>query len=86
MTEKRRTWLRNLSLTSVGVGMMLALAAAGTSDFHDELRYADEATRIREEKRLASEESMFKMLGTSIVVLGAGVVGLHLTEKKNKQR
>ena len=86
MTEKRRTWLRNLSLTSVGVGMMLALAAAGTSDFRDELQYADEATRIRKEKRLASEESIFKMLGASIVALGAGVAGLHLTEKKNKQR
>lgn len=86
MTEKQRSWLRGLSLTSVGVGMLMAIAAAGTSDYRDELQYADEETRMREEQRIASNESINKLLGASFVVLVAGAAGIHLTEKKNKQR
>lgn len=86
MTEKKRNFLRYLSLASVGAGILMVFAAAGTSDYRDELQYADKETRIREEKKVASEASIYKLLGASFVAMGAGAAGLHFSEKNGKQR
>lgn len=86
MTETQRSWLRGLSITSVGVGMLMAIAAAGTSDYRDELQYADEETRAREEQRVASDKTIYNMLGASFIAMAAGAAGINFTEKKNKQR
>ncbi len=86
MNEKNRSMLRTLSMVSAGVGVMLALGAAGTSDFRDELQYADEETRISIESELISEQGEKRMTLAAMALMGIGAAGLIMTEKNEKQR
>lgn len=82
MNKKKRALLRNLSIMSVGVGFMLALAASGNSDFRDELKDSDMETRARYEKEVMSEKKIKDMSLTAMAMMGAGVIGLMCAEKK----
>lgn len=86
MTEKKRSMLRSLAGTSAAFGILLALCAAGTSDFHDELQFADEETRQYYENKIISEKSCVKLAGLSAVFMLGGAAGLILTEKKGRKR
>ena len=82
MNKKKRALLRNLSIMSVGVGFMLALAASGNADFRDELKDSDAETRARYEKEVMSEKKIKDMALTAIAMMSAGVIGLMCAEKK----
>ena len=86
MNETNRSLLRTLSMVSAGIGFFFALGAAGTSDFRDELRYADEETRIREESKIISEQGEKRMATAAMALMGFGAIGLLATEKNEKQR
>lgn len=82
MNEKKRKLLRTLSMASAGTGFVLALAVAGTSDFRDELQYADEETRNYHEKRIISQQTETLLNGAALLALAGGCAGLFLTEKQ----
>lgn len=82
MKNKKRTLLRTLSATSAGVGFMLALFAAGTDDFRNELISMDEENRAFYESEVASEKEVINMAKTAAVLIGAGAVGFMLAGKK----
>lgn len=86
MNEKNRSMLRTLSMVSAGIGFMLALGAAGTSDFRDELQYVDEETRISKESELISKQGEKRMTLTAMALMGIGAAGLIMTEKNENQR
>lgn len=86
MNKKKRDLLRTMSKISAGAGIILALAAAGTSDFRDELQYADEETRDYHEKRIISQKTENTLGGVAMLALAGGCVGLFLTEKQEKKR
>ena len=50
MKNKKRTLLRTLAGTTAGVGFMLAVFAAGTEDFRNELISMDEENRALYER------------------------------------
>ena len=82
MNEKKRSTLRTLSKVSAGVGFFLAMAASGTSDFRDELKYVDEETRLYHESTIMSEQTEKRVMLTSLAMLVAGAVGLVATQKQ----
>ena len=82
MKNKKRTLLRTLAGTTAGVGLMLALFAAGTEDFRNDLISMDEENRALYEKEIASDKDIINMAITATAMMGAGAVGLMLTGKK----
>ena len=82
MKNKKRALLRTLAGTSAGVGFVLALVAAGTDDFRNELISMDEENRALYEREIASDKDIISMAITSAVLMGAGAVGFMLTGKK----
>ncbi len=86
MKESTRSMMRTLSGVSAGVGMILALGVAGTTDYRDALQYDDEEVREMAESTIASEKEVEKLSYAAFVALGAGAIGLALTEKKSNQR
>ena len=73
-------------MVSTGVGAFLLLSAASTSDFRDELQYADEETRTYHESRLISPNTEVAMGALGMAALIAGAIGIHKTEENKKQR
>lgn len=86
MKENTRSLLRTLSGLTAGVGIILALGAAGTSDARDALQYEDDETREKIESTMISEKGERNMTRAAFVTLGLGAIGLILTEKKENQR
>ena len=82
MKNKKRTLLRTLSATSVGVGFMLALLASGTDDFRSELISMDEEKRAVYESEVVSEKEVKNMAITALAMMSAGAVGFMLAVKK----
>ena len=82
MKNKKRTLLRTLAGTTAGVGLMLALFAAGTEDFRNDLISMDEENRALYEKEIASDKDIINRAITATAMMGAGAVGLMLTGKK----
>lgn len=82
MKNKKRTLLRTLAGTTAGVGFMLAVFAAGTEDFRNELISMDEENRALYDREIASEKDVINMAITAAVMMGAGAVGFMLTGKK----
>lgn len=86
MKQDTRSLIRTLSGISAGIGIFLAMGAAGTSDYRDALQYEDEAVRQKAESETISENSEKNMMVGAFVTLGLATVGLALTEKKSNQR
>lgn len=82
MNEKKRSALRALSKVSAGVGFFMALGAAGTSDFRDELKCQDEETYAYHESNIISEQTERRVLITALAMMGVGVFGLAATGKQ----
>ena len=86
MKETTRQTVRALSYVSGAIGFVCALGAAGTSDARDELRFMDEEERTKVEATLASEKAVRNLTKVGLFTLAAGVVGLTITDKTQKQR
>ena len=78
--------VRTLSGVSAGIGMILAMCAAGTMDYRDSLRYEDEEVREKAESTIASEKEVEHAAYAAFAALGAGAIGLAVTKKKENQR
>ena len=86
MKENTRSWLRTLSGITAGAGIILALGAAGTSDYRDALRGEDEETRKKLENNIISVQTEKRMAMAALGTLALGAFGLLLTEKRSNQR
>ena len=84
MNEDKRKLIRTLAGFSAGIGLIMGLCAAGTSDFRDQLRYADEETRAKAEAEIVRESTEQKMLAVSTLMMLGGAIGLATTEKKQR--
>ena len=86
MKENTRSWLRTLSGITAGAGIILALGAAGTSDYRDALRDEDEETREKLKNNIISVQAEKRLAMVAFGTLALGTFGLLLTEKRSNQR
>lgn len=86
MKETTRSRLRPLFAASAGIGFVMALGWAGTSDTRDALRYEDEETRKKIESTMVSQETENALGAVATTALLAGMIGMMMTEKKQRQR
>lgn len=86
MQKEKRDLLRKLSMISGGAGIVLTMMWAGTSDFRDELQYADKETREYHESKMISQEAEAVLATSALLALSGGAIGLTIANSNNKKR